>query len=280
MRLRHWLLAAAVALSLTACGGDELSLEAQVAEAATKTSAATSMRVALTAQARHPEVGPTTMDGSGVVDAARNRVEMTMEMPPVQGQDLGAITVRGFGLDMYMKFDFLRKMVPQAKPWVVIDLEKVGQQMGFDFAALMQAGQTDPTQQLEWLRGTGQIEEAGEEEVRGVETTHYRGVVDLEQAAERFEGPRAEAARRSIRQLVRLTGQKAIPMEVWIDDESLVRRMRWSQTLPQGTAQSRMTMTMEMFDFGVPVSIARPPAGDVMTLEQLMTLGQQGRQAP
>ena len=181
---------------------------------------------------------------------------------------------------MYMKFDFLRRTVPQAKPWVVIDLEKVGRQMGFDLGALMQAGQPDPGQQLEWLRGSGQMEEVGDEDVRGVETTHYRGVVDLVKAAEQFRGPRADAARRSVRQLVRFTGHSTIPMEVWIDEDSLVRRMRWTQTLPQGAAQSRMTMTMDVFDFGAPVAIARPPAQDVMTLEQLVTLGRQGRQAP
>lgn len=280
MKLRHWLLAAALALSVSACGGDELSLEAQVAEAATKTSSVSSMRVAFDGQMRLPQVGPTSFEGTGVVDVKRKRVAMTMEMPPIQGQNLGEITVRAFDLDMYMKFDFLRRMVPQAKPWVAIDLEKAGRQMGFDLGALMQAGQTDPAQQLEWLRGSGQMEEVGEEDVRGVDTTHYRGVVDLEKAAEQFRGPRADAARRSVRQLVRLTGQKTIPMDVWIDDDSLVRRMRWTQTLPQGTAQTSMTMTMEVFDFGASVAIARPPARDVMTLEQLMTLGQQGRPAP
>lgn len=38
------------------------------------------------------------------------------------------------------------------------------------------------------------MEETGEEEVRGVRTTHYRAKVDLEQAAEEQDTPEARQA--------------------------------------------------------------------------------------
>jgi hypothetical protein len=145
--------------------------------------------------------------------------------------------------------------------------------MGLDFQALIDAGQqSDPTQSLQMLRAAGgEVEELGEADVRGVATTHYRGEVDYEQYADVLEQEGKAAAARSIREVAKLTGQKTVPMEIWVDEDSLVRRMEWEQAMPteSGGKPTTAKATMELFDFGVDVQVTRPPADQTMTFEEL-----------
>lgn len=276
MRSISGVAAALAALALSACGGSELSLEAQVANAATATRKTHTMRVAMTTTMPIPEAGIVTLSGSGAVDNRTSRARMTMKIPPVDGQDFGEITVVMDRLDLYMRIDVLQRLggPGELKPWVKIDLQKLGKQEGFDFAALVQAGQNDPGQTLDYLRGAGSVEEVGEDTVRGIKTTHYRANVDLERAADQLSGRGAARARATIRRTVRTIGQKTMQMDVWIDSQSLVRRLRWSQPIPaaEDGAKQAVTTTLEMYDFDSDVQIGIPPQKDIMTIEQWLKI--------
>ena len=63
---------------------------------------------------------------------------------------------------------------------------------------LQQLGQGDPSQALDYLRATGEVEEVGTEQIDGVETTHYRGTIQLDAVAEQVPAEQRErSARRS-----------------------------------------------------------------------------------
>ena len=74
-------------------------------------------------------------------------------------------------------------------------------------------------------------------------------------------------ARESYRRLIELSGQSTIPMDVWIDEEGLTRRIRYEQKLPDS---STMELTQEYFDFGVEVDVSPPSEDDVLDITDLM----------
>lgn len=273
------LLAALMALAITACGSDAVALD-PVAEAATKTADAESMRIEMSMTMASPELGskPVAFKTTGV--AARGRSAMTMRMSAVKGVELGDFEVRSIGTVMYMRMPFLQVAAPQLKPWIKIDLNEIGKDLGIDLDALMElSNQTDPTKALDYLRAAGNVKEVGDATVRGVKTTRYKGVIDLERYAKQLEkkgGGKAAAA--SIRKVMELSGTTTMPVELWIDDDSLVRRMVWNQTVSAtaGEAPTTVKATMEMFDYGADVDVVIPPDSQTSSFEELQKLGGAG----
>jgi hypothetical protein len=153
------------------------------------------------------------------------------------------------------------------EPWVKFDLEKMGQSLGANMGQLAQLGQNDPTQSLEYLKAAGQVRRLGNDRIRGVETTHYHAVVDLEKVAS--QAPEQVAA--SVKQLIDMSGTTSVPIDVWIDGQGLLRRMHYSYAMSNQTAgNSKVALTMDLFDFGVAVDVHPPPAGRVTDLTKLM----------
>jgi hypothetical protein len=270
MRRTAALLLLLAALPL-ACGGESLSPQAAVAQAATKYEEAGSSRVSMSATMTGVPGGPFTFTGEGEFDRERGR--MTMDM-----SELGEATGGAFAgelemilddLVMYMKFpEAITEQLPGGKSWVRIDLRKAGKELGIDLEELMQVQQSDPSQSLQYLRGASDdFEEVGEEEVRGVETTHYRGTIDLHKAVEQLP----EDARESFERAIDLIGTNDLPLDVWIDDDGMARRMKYEQPLPSaGGEEGAMELTMEFFDFGVDVDVEPPPADEVIDIQELI----------
>lgn len=265
---------AVLALVVAGCGGssspqsstDTVShLDAQqaVLQAGAKTRAAKSARIRFTAKfLGGPASG--TMTGEGAFAGRRGR--MSMDLGGLgNGELTGRIEAIFDGLVFYMKFPpQIAEQLPGGKTWVKFDLAQLGKAQGIDFEQLMQLSGSGPSQSLELLRAASpDFAAVGDEEVRGLETTHYRGTVDLEKVAEQAPAN----ARESYRRIIELTGQRRIPVDVWIDDAGLTRRVRYEQKLPGG---SSMEITQELYDFGVQVDVEPPPAVEVVDLTELL----------
>jgi hypothetical protein len=278
-RIRNALAAlfvAVLACALTACGSDAVALD-PVAEAATKTGAAESMRIEMTMTMTSPEFGarPATFKMRGI--AANRRSAITMRMPAVAGVELGNIEIRADGLVLYMRMPFLQAAAPQLKPWIKVDLGEAGKGLGIDLDAMMElSNQSNPTKALDFLRAAGRVKELGDETVRGVETTRYKGVIDLERYAKQVEkSDGGAAAARSLRKAIELTGKSTMPVELWIDEDSLVRRMVWEQntSVGAGRAPSSVKATMDLFDYGADVKVVIPPDDQTSSIQDLQKLG-------
>jgi hypothetical protein len=268
------LLTLALAALPLACGGESLSPQAAVAQAATKYEEAGSSRVSMSATTTGVPGGPFTFTAEGEFDRERGR--MTMDM-----SELGEATGGAFAgelemilddLVMYMKFpEAITEQLPGGKSWVRIDLREAGKEFGIDLEELMQVQQSDPSQSLQYLRGASDdFEEVGEEEVRGVETTHYRGTIDLHKAVEQLP----ENARESFERAIDLIGTDELPLDVWIDGDGMARRMKYEQPLPSaGGEEGAMELTMEFFDFGVDVDVEPPPSDEVIDIKELIGAG-------
>ena len=127
----------------------------------------------------------------------------------------------------------------------------------------------DPSQTLDYLRGASDdIKRVGTEAVRGSPTTHYSVVLDLEKAA-----ASSPNGRQTIQSLIKILGFSKLPAEVWVDGEGRLRKLRYTADLSKSrvaasarSAPGSLTFTLELFDFGVPVQVAVPLAGQVADL--------------
>lgn len=68
--------------------------------------------------------------------------------------------------------------------------------------------------------------------------------------------------------IIEITGSDGFPMEVWIDEKDLVRRMRMQMSINNPALGGKMDMdlSMDLFDYGTPVSIDVPDEDDVADL--------------
>jgi hypothetical protein len=265
MRRLGILLVFVLALAAAACGGSEPTAERApqdtIALAASKTNEAGTYKADITAEM---DIAGQSIDmsGTGEFDGAQQRGHMSYAMN-LNGQDVDMEMVFAYPV-IYMQLPPESGSLPDGKTWIKMDLEKLGQQAGFDFAQIIQAGQSDPSQGLGFLRGATDVQAVGDEDVRDVPTTHYTAVVDL-----RSLGTKYPEMKPSIDQLVDQSGISRVPVEVWIDDDGIVRRMKQTFGGNSSGLQMNMTMTSDLYDFGTDVSIKEPSADDVVDFAEL-----------
>lgn len=276
------ILLAALALVAGACGGGGSNQSAAdaIAAASTNTTEAGSARVSVASKTTIPEAmaagGPSSIEfgGEGIVDYENQIGQMTMDMSDMGGApgtpQLGEMKMIFEGTMIYMQFDLLAQQLPQGKSWVRFDLATIGEEMGVDMSQFTQFSNNDPTAALEYLKGATDLEEVGSEEVRGEETTHYEGVVDLEQAADNVDD---EQLSKAIKDVIEIGGQKEIPLEVWIDGDERIARMMYAfeTSAGQGSPESLTSeITMEFYDFGTEVDVTIPTDDESVDLQDVI----------
>lgn len=269
----------ALLLLPTACGSSDaevLDLD-PVASAATLTSDAGSARTAfamtMKAQGRTMKLG-----GQGAFDFDDARGTITMEASSLlpTGSGDGRFELRMLGSMLYLRLPAgLGGLgLPGSKPWIGIDIEKTLDAVGLagiDPTSLQQ----DPTQTLRLLRASStSVQQAGTARIRGVATTRYTAKLDLRKSIEATgdelglsEKERAQL-RRAAEQMSTQAGLKTIPVEVFVDREGLLRRMRMTMKSTLASAPFALTQTTDFYDFGVEVDVEAPPESQVTDLSQ------------
>jgi hexokinase len=109
----------------------------------------------------------------------------------------------------------------------------------------------------------------GRETVDGVSTSHYTATVDLRRLAALETDP---VVSQSLRRAIELSGTTTYPVDVWIDGDGFLRRMRTTQVEAPPDAPGTVvtvTATEELSAFGIPAQVAVPPASDVADLADL-----------
>jgi hypothetical protein len=149
------------------------------------------------------------------------------------------------------------------KPWTKLELPKeLAGQHGF-WPALGPTvdGGGDPTQALRYLEAAAsKAEVVGSEQVRGESTTRYTVTFDAAKVA-------AQAPEEF--QLFAEGSDLAFPKpaDVWIDQQGRLRKIHYWVTVkvPAEEFPAPMTIetTLELYDFGVAVDVAPPPASQV-----------------
>jgi hypothetical protein len=248
--MKRVLLLLFAAALLAGCGGDTLSLD-PLAEAATKTRDVPGAHFMMNGRI---EAAGEVLEfrGPGEVADHGRKLHMRMTMPAeilgMKGTAGGDVTFDVVGAGRYLYFRGGPFSELAGGKWLRIR----------DDSPLVNLGQNDPSQMLEYLRATSEVEKVGEDTVRGVETTHYEAQIQLDRVAERASPEAAEALRR----MTQGADIKEIPLEVWVDGDNLVRRLRMDWH-PKGTS---FTFDLEMFDFGdVDIDVPKPSGAVDMT---------------
>lgn len=200
-----------------------------------------------------------TMTGAADPSAKRTRAEMDMSAVLPEGMGLPAkISIISDGLIAYV----LVPRAPDAPPrWQRIDGGSLAQGATGGLPS-----STNPLDSFEQLRAVDAgIEEVGSEAIRGVETTHFRTRIDMQKVLEAMPADRRPAPGTPTAQV--FASMPPVPVDVWLDDRDRPRRQRMVFSLPADVATSRpaleMTLLIETFDFGTPVTIELPPADQV-----------------
>lgn len=281
--MRSLLLLPFLALLLaTACSGEDLSPQAAVGEAATRSREAGSSRVVLELTMTGIAPEPLTITGEGIQDPEQQLAGFTMDLSQVAGLtgggvDLGEIEMVLDRSTLYMRLPFLE--AADLKPWIEVDLEAIAEQEGLDLPSLQQLGQADPALTFAYLRAASDdTQEVGQEDVRGVETTHYRMTVELARVADLVPEEQREETRAAVQALIEATGLETVPVDAWIDGDGLIRRMDLGyEDVEVGPGKKGdMSMSMELYDYGVAVDVELPPSDQVMSFEELLQLGEAG----
>ena len=267
---------ATVAAVLLLSGGKDTVPVSTVAQAAEATSTAGGFKLTIDGSFEVPALGrKVPLKGSGAVDPKTRRGRLAFDsagpMAAAGGAD-GRIEQIFEGDVIYMKMPALAQRLGGKKKWLRVDIKAAGRALGVDPTQLGQLGSNDPRQMLDQIRAvSGEVEELGSEKVRGVDTTHYRASVDMRKYPDRLPPAQREQARVTIEKLIDQTGSSTYPMELWIDDEELVRRVRiaYDFEVPGQDDKADFAMTMEFFDFGTPIDVTPPPAKDVQDLTDL-----------
>jgi hypothetical protein len=265
----------ATAVVTAGCGGSSHTLALDpISAAATKTQhvGAARIRFSLSLSGSQLSRGqPLTMRGNGAIDGTST--ELTLGLGALlrgAGLPMGANgSVKEIFLDqngdyvLYVKTGLAARYLPTAKQWVELDVSKLGKSAGLDLGKLLSGSQLQPSDLLSMLQAEGAtIRKLGPATIDGAATTHYRVTIDVAKALQArgltsplFGGIAAQLPK--------------VPADVWIGKDGLVHRIGLSYAV----AQTRVAMTMDIYDYGAHVTIAAPPSSDVFDATQLAQQG-------
>jgi hypothetical protein len=250
----------------------ELSPGGTVFQTASETRSARSARVSYAANFSVVEAQDVPLTAEGFVDYEHDRGLMRFDMtgllegnsPPPPGAE--EVTMIVDGSVLYLNMPFVTANLADPKPWIKIDLDVAAESGNTDLAQFTELGRGDPDQLLELLHGVRNVKEEGEEEVRGIRTTHYSAILDLARVVESG----SQSSRLNAQDLIE-RGQRLVPADVWIDEDGRTRRLSYTVALSQDEAPERgdaaaLTVTTELYDFGVDVDVRPPPQDAVLDL--------------
>ena len=266
----------ALVLSISGCGSSGVAALDPVARAAHMRGRIGGARIAITAQVEAAALStPFTMSGGGFFNYRTREGVLSLQMSGLPGA--AATTLPPGPLQMeeifksstiYVGSTLFAGKLPGGARWMKLDLSRYGQALGLNLEQLA-GGQSNPAQFLEYLKaGGGVVTVAGHELVRGVETTRYRGAIDLQRAAEVVPSSDRGRLRASLAQLAAQTGVSSLPVEVWVDAGGLVRRMSLALSIPASGESVQLHMRIELFAFGATPAVTAPQQSEVFDATQ------------
>jgi hypothetical protein len=256
---RYLVVLAGVGVLAAGCG-TKVAPAGNVAAAAAST-AGRAARVAITTTMRMQGMSVSFTE-TGAFDFAHSRGVLRMQGPAGMATEEIFIPPR-----MYVKLPgAAHGLLPPGKSWIAIEAAPSG---GLGTSLFGPFGGTDPRDLLSSLTAiSSSVAKLGSAAIRGVQVTHFRVSVDPAKAASRV--PRWQRA--GFHAFAKSLGAVTVPVDVWVDQQNLVRRVRISLHPPGGSGEpagARITQTADFYDFGVPVRVSAPPAAEVASMSQL-----------
>jgi hypothetical protein len=258
-RGRYVVVLASVGVLAAGCGtkAQPDNLTAAVTRTAGQTAR---MTMTMTTQMQSMSVSYTV---TGEYDFVHSRGMISMQSPM-------AMTEIFISPTAYIKLPGGTGKMPGGKSWIALG---TGTSDGLDSSLLGPFGGTDPADLLASLTAvSASVRSLGPTTIRGVKVTGFRVDIDPARAAARI--PSRERA--GLREFIGTLGSGPIPVDVWVDSQNLVRRVKLSLHLPDGEggpAKTQMVEVTDFYDFGVPVRVSPPPPSQTASMSQLIKSG-------
>ncbi|WP_028193461.1 hypothetical protein [Salinispora pacifica] len=251
--------AAVTAVSMTACGPNDSEGESGALERLTD-DVPGSLQAAAD-KAKETETVRADVVTSG--GAADSEMQMTMDFRgavsfEMVGDILGEpVTMRMVDSAIYTENSAEDRELYDGKRWTKIDLDSSPEG---DMGVEQMLQESDPSQQIEALLELEGVTVVGEETVDGIRTLQYTVTTTPEKLAE--AQPEGSAEISDLSAAGDALGVTEVTIDVWIDEEYLLRRFR----LDMGTAG---VTTADYYDYNEPAQIEAPPAADVVDLKEV-----------
>ncbi|GGK91442.1 hypothetical protein GCM10010094_60470 [Streptomyces flaveus] len=195
-----------------------------------------------------------TIRGKGVYDYRRQvgRLKVRLPQDPAGTAGHRPITELLAPGALYMKN---RGAGVPADKWVRVDTATLSD------GNLVTGGATDPFAAAELLRGTRKATYVGRTSVAGTPVRHYRGTADLGEAAERA----SDGNRGPLRAAAKGFATADVPFDAYLDEQGRIRKLRNRFSFVNGQQEGTVAVasTMLLYDFGAPVDVRLPEAGDI-----------------
>jgi hypothetical protein len=303
VRRHHVLVAASAALLAVlaaGCGGSEVAAPqlSSFTNVAQKSSSADSARFSLEADVKVPVLDKKlALSAEGGFDTAAKRSQLSVDLSSVAellksfGSGMGGTVTGDLGspedwkLEViqdgdvaYVHFPPLAKELPDGKSWVKGDAKTLSSAGGSEMQQFGSLAGTDPRDVFGLLKAvSGSIEAVGMDEIRGVETSHYKATIDTT----KVEKLVPEAQRKTLDGLG-AAGSATIPIDVWIDADQQIRKLSIdlgaieqepAATGPSGASGNPLfsggtmkvegSVVFEVYDYGKALDLELPPADQV-----------------
>jgi len=186
--------------------------------------------------------------------------EMSMTMQ-VQGGTMSEVLI---GSKVYLDYPALSAQMG-GKPWGEIDLSKDSSALGSLSALAGTVQQYDPLGQIAALIASGDMADIGLVPVYGQNTQHYHGQLILDQLLWNDAPARSllgSARVDALESAMRASGISRENVDLFYGADGLPVEITYSTQSAQGDNDSDMVFT----DWGKPVQIGAPPAGQVFDL--------------
>jgi hypothetical protein len=271
MRAGRCLIAlAGVGVLAAGCGtvhaGQSRPSASAVLAAAVSGTAAQTARIAITTSMQAGGMSVSYSE-TGEFDFAHSRGMMTMAAP-------FGMTELFMPPKVYLKVSgSLAGTVSHGKTWIEADTGTFDSETSVSGSFGLGGNPADLLASLTAIAGSERI--VGAASIRGVPVTEYQ--VNIDPAKMTSKVPSQERA--GLSEFAKSFGRGSIPVDVWVDNNNLVRQVRLSLHIPGETgapgAAGTMTIvvSIDFYDFGVPVRLSAPPAAQVASLSGPSALG-------
>lgn len=207
------------------------------------------------------------ISATGAFNYAANEGHLTMNInlgSAGAAQTLQEVLANG---QAYIQLPSSEQSLLGGKPWIAVPV-------GSGSSGV--SGQS-PTSALSLLQASASgVTKLGSASIDGVPTTEYRANVDPTKAASK----QSPQVRKVFQQaLSQFAGLHSVPVQVWIDNQNRIRRIKETVTLnpnagsaAASTGQIKVATTVDLTNYGVPVTVTVPPP-DQVSHQSLSQLG-------
>ncbi|MFD9426962.1 MULTISPECIES: hypothetical protein [unclassified Streptomyces] len=122
-----------------------------------------------------------------------------------------------------------------------------------------------PEQGVKALLASGDVKKVGQEDVRGVPTTHYSGTVDVAELTAK-NGALDEAQLAALKKQLDQAGITTETVDIWVDKNDLLVKKTERGQMKTG----ELNTTVYYSDYGTAVAVEKPPAADTADFADIL----------